>query len=59
MVDVVDLTYTQLLWCNTWYVREETLTGATADLVNYQYRGNTPFLWSVEVSQAAADMGVW
>jgi len=45
MVDVVDLTYTQLLWCNTWYVREETLTGATADLVNYQYRQPLSHYW--------------
>ncbi len=29
MVDVVDISYSQLLWTNNWYVREETLQAAT------------------------------
>ena len=29
------LPYTKLLWCNRWYVREETLAEATATLVTF------------------------
>ncbi|MBA3789574.1 Tn3 family transposase [Patescibacteria group bacterium] len=45
MVDVVDLSYRQLLWCNNWYVREETLQRATDELVNYQYRQPLSHYW--------------
>jgi len=45
MVDVVDLSYRQLIWCNTWYVREETLTRATTDLVNHQYQQPLSHYW--------------
>ena len=45
MVDVVDLSYRQLLWCNNWYIREETLQRATDELVNYQYRQPLSHYW--------------
>jgi len=45
MVDVVDLSYQQLLWCNNWYIREETLQPATEELVNYQYRQPLSHYW--------------
>ena len=45
MVDVVDLSYPQLLWCNNWYVREETLQRATDELVNYQYQQPLSHYW--------------
>jgi TnpA family transposase len=45
MVDVVDLSYSQLLWTNNWYVREETLQAATNDLVNYQYSRPLSHYW--------------
>lgn len=45
MVDVVDLSYRQLLWCNNWYIREETLQRATEELVNYQYRQPLSHYW--------------
>jgi TnpA family transposase len=45
MVDVVDLSYGQLLWYNTWYVRADTLTPATAELVYYQYRQALSHYW--------------
>jgi TnpA family transposase len=45
MVDVVDLSYRQLIWCNNWYIREETLQRATNDLVNYQYRQPLSHYW--------------
>jgi len=45
MVDVVDLSYRQMIWCNNWYVREETLQQATNELVNYQYRQSLSHYW--------------
>jgi len=45
MVDVVDLSYRQMIWCNTWYIREETLQQATRQLVNYQYRQPLSHYW--------------
>lgn len=45
MVDVVDLSYRQMLWCNTWYVRAETLQQATNVLVNYQYQQPLSHYW--------------
>jgi TnpA family transposase len=42
---VVDLSYRQLIWCNNWYIREETLQRATNDLVNYQYRQPLSHYW--------------
>ena len=45
MADVVDLSYRQILWCNNWYVREETLQPSTDNLVNYQYRQPLSHYW--------------
>lgn len=45
MVDVVDLSYRQMIWCNNWYLREETLQQATDELVNYQYRQPLSHFW--------------
>lgn len=45
MVDVVDLSYQQMLWCNTWYIREETLQPTSDELVNYQYRQPLSHYW--------------
>jgi TnpA family transposase len=39
------LTYHQLAWVNTWYIREETLKAATNALVNYQYHHPLARLW--------------
>lgn len=45
MVDVVDLSYRQMIWCNNWYVREETLQPSTDEIVNYQYRQPLSHYW--------------
>ena len=45
MVDVVDISYSQLLWANNWYVRQDTLQAATNDLVNYQYSRPLSHYW--------------
>lgn len=45
MVDVVDISYSQLLWTNNWYIREETMQAATNDLVNYQYSRPLSHYW--------------
>lgn len=45
MVDVVDISYSQLLWTNNWYVREETMQAAANDLVNYQYSRPLSHYW--------------
>ncbi len=37
MARIADVAYHQLAWCNTWYLREETLQAATTTLVNFQY----------------------
>jgi hypothetical protein len=35
LADAAALPYNKLLWCNRWYVRDETLTEATATLVTF------------------------
>ncbi len=45
MVDIADISYRQLIWCNNWYVREETLQDATNDVVNFQYRQPLSHYW--------------
>lgn len=37
MARSAETTYHQVAWCNTWYLREETLKAATNTLVNFQY----------------------
>lgn len=45
MAQSTDISYRQLAWTTTWYLREETLEPATVSLVNYHHR--LPFcrLW--------------
>jgi TnpA family transposase len=38
MAEIAELSYRKLAWCATWYVREETLNTAIAQIVNYQHR---------------------
>lgn len=40
-----DLSYQQLLWCTNWYLREETLRPAMAEIVNYHHHLPLSFLW--------------
>lgn len=37
MAQMSGLTYRQLAWTTTWYLREETLRGANTRMVNYHY----------------------
>ena len=39
------LSYPRLSWCNTWYIRDETLREATKALVNYHYQLPMSQLW--------------
>ena len=45
MAQLADLSYRQLAWCTTWYLREETLTPAIAGIVNRHYRHPLARLW--------------
>src|SRR5271166_638221 len=36
MAQLADLSYRQLAWCTTWYLREETLQPAITSIVNHQ-----------------------
>ena len=38
MAQSTDLSYRQLAWCTTWYLREETLKAAFTTLVNYHHQ---------------------
>lgn len=40
-----NLSYQRLSWCNTWYIRDETLREATKALVNYHYHLPMSHLW--------------
>ena len=37
MSELAGVSYEQLVWCNNWYIRDETLKAANDILVNYQY----------------------
>jgi len=37
MAQIASLSYDQLIWCNNWHIREETLKDATPALVNFHY----------------------
>ena len=37
MAQIASLSYDQLIWCNNWHIREETLKDATVALVNFHY----------------------
>ena len=45
MAQLADLSYRQLAWCTTWYLREETLQSAIASIVNHHYRHPLARLW--------------
>lgn len=38
MAHSADMDYDQLVWTNTWYLRDETLRAATTALVDFQYK---------------------
>ncbi|MEE8291330.1 MAG: Tn3 family transposase [Candidatus Tectomicrobia bacterium] len=38
MAHSTDISYRQLAWCTTWYLREETLEAAFTTLVNYHHK---------------------
>ena len=45
MARIADLTYAQLAWCTTWYLREETLRAANTAVVNEHFRHPLSRLW--------------
>jgi len=38
MAHLTDLSYQQLAWCTTWYMREDTLKAAFTGVVNYHHK---------------------
>lgn len=45
MSEISNLNLNQMLWTQTWFLREETLKNATNCLVNYQYQQPLAKLW--------------
>jgi TnpA family transposase len=45
MANLSEFSYDQLLWCTTWYIREETLQAATDGLVNFHYQQPLSRVW--------------
>lgn len=45
MSEISNLNLNQMLWTQTWFLREETLKNATNCLVNYQYQLHLAKLW--------------
>jgi hypothetical protein len=45
MATSANLGYRQLSWCNTWYIRDDTLRDANTVLVNYHYQLSLSRLW--------------
>jgi TnpA family transposase len=45
MATSAELSYPHLSWCNTWYIRDDTLREANNALVNYHYRQSLSQLW--------------
>lgn len=45
MATSANLGYRQLSWCNTWYIRDDTLRDANTTLVNYHYQLPLSRLW--------------
>lgn len=45
MAQSANLTYQRLSWCNTWYIRDDTLREATKSLINYHYHLPLSHLW--------------
>jgi len=45
MAHSTDISYRQLAWCTTWYLREETLEAAFTNLVNYHHKLPLSQVW--------------
>jgi TnpA family transposase len=45
MARIADLSYSQLAWCSTMYLREETLRAANNTIVNHHFRHPLSKLW--------------
>jgi uncharacterized protein DUF4158/Tn3 transposase DDE domain-containing protein len=45
MAQSAELSYDQLAWCTTWYLREETLKAAVSALVNFHYHQPLSHHW--------------
>lgn len=45
MADLADLSYDRLAWAYTWYLREDTLTDAIAQIVNFHHSLPLSALW--------------
>lgn len=45
MAQASDLSYDQLAWTTTWYIREETLQEAINTFVNFQYNQALSHVW--------------
>jgi hypothetical protein len=45
MANAADLAYRRLSWCNTWYIRDDTLREAITTLINYHYHLPISHLW--------------
>jgi TnpA family transposase len=45
MAQSTDVSYQQLAWCTTWYMREETLEAAFTNLVNYHHKLPMSQVW--------------
>lgn len=45
LAQIADLSYDRLAWCNTWYLREDTLKAAVATLVNFHYHQPLSRYW--------------
>src|SRR6266851_4854906 len=45
MAHSTDISYRQLAWCTTWYMREETLEAAFTNLVNYHHKLRLSQVW--------------
>lgn len=45
MADLVGVPYARLAWCQSWYLREETLQAAVDKLVNYQWSQPLSRFW--------------
>lgn len=45
MAEITDLSHNQLIWCNNWYLREETIQNAINKLVDYQYHQPLSKYW--------------
>jgi len=45
MAELAGLSYRRLAWCTTWYLREDTLKAAIAQVVNFQHRQHLAQAW--------------